>query len=275
MRRSLYKERLSELKEFKNKHGNCNVPQIYKPNRKLGRWCTQLRILYKKRDLKTDEIDTLNSLGFIWNGLDFKEEYWNRMYHELIAYKERHGHINVPIKYDINKKLGIWVSTQRVRKIKNKLLQYQLDKLKDIEFVWEFHKTSWDDKFEELIDYKKTHGHCNVKRDQNNSQLAMWVQSQRQRKKQLSKEQIKKLNDVGFIWNTNKHNTQDMFNALKLYKKQHGHCNVPQKYSKNLALGSWVCSRRILHKKGTLQPTQTLKLNELGFVWNTKIKGNK
>jgi len=61
-----------ELKEFKEHHGNCNVPQKYKANPSLGRWVdnqkTQHKKLYegKPTHLTIERIQLLVGLGFQW-----------------------------------------------------------------------------------------------------------------------------------------------------------------------------------------------------------------
>mmetsp|Transcript_19236 Transcript_19236/g.39210 ORF Transcript_19236/g.39210 Transcript_19236/m.39210 type:complete len:106 (-) Transcript_19236:256-573(-) len=65
-------ERFLELKEFKEHHGNCNVPQKYKANPSLGRWVdnqkTQHKKLYegKPTHLTIERIQLLVGLGFQW-----------------------------------------------------------------------------------------------------------------------------------------------------------------------------------------------------------------
>jgi hypothetical protein len=59
------------------------------------------------------------------------------------------------------------------------------------------------------------------------------------------------------------------------YRKVHGHCNVPRKYSENIQLGAWVGFQRYqyrLHRKGktsfmTLFRIQ--QLESLGFEWDS------
>ena len=44
---------------------------------------------------------------------DVLEKKWKTRYDELIAFKQQHGHCNVPFKYAPNKPLGRWVANQR------------------------------------------------------------------------------------------------------------------------------------------------------------------
>ena len=56
---------------------------------------------------------------------------------------------------------------------------------------------------QELIVFKKLYGHCNVMQNWvDNPKLGKWVSGQRQAKRQgqLSAEQIKRLQELGFRW---------------------------------------------------------------------------
>ena len=58
----------------------------------------------------------------------------------------------------------------------------------------------WKLRFEELKEYKRKHGHCNVRRSY--PQLGHWVHSQRNTYSydKLSQERINALNKIGFLW---------------------------------------------------------------------------
>ena len=55
----------------------------------------------------------------------------------------------------------------------------------------------------ELVAYEAIHGHTNVPQNDNeNKKLGKWVMNQRsaKKKKKLSKERVKLLNEIGFNW---------------------------------------------------------------------------
>lgn len=64
--------RFAELVEYKAAHGDCRVPQHYKPNRSLGKWVAKQREQYKLRlkgqhsFLTPYREEKLNSIGFSW-----------------------------------------------------------------------------------------------------------------------------------------------------------------------------------------------------------------
>ena len=55
-----------------------------------------------------------------------------------------------------------------------------------------------------------------------------------------------------------------MFEKLKSFKEQNGHCNVPAQGNK---LGGWVQNQRKRHKLNKLDTKQQNDLNQLGFQW--------
>jgi len=62
---------------------------------------------------------------------------------------------------------------------------------------------AWKTRFEELLHYKQTHGHCDVPTEwKGNPKLGSWVANQRQLKKQgnLRPERERLLNEIRFIW---------------------------------------------------------------------------
>lgn len=65
------------------------------------------------------------------------------------------------------------------------------------------------ERFQELVEFKRLHGHCNVtQHDKFSRSLGNWVSKQRQRKKRgyktkyskLSQEQVDLLDKIGFEW---------------------------------------------------------------------------
>eukprot|EP01083_Nonionella_stella_P150302 478605_1 len=44
---------------------------------------------------------------------DDVKEHWYGMYNQLLEFKQKHGHVKVPCKYNENKKIGRWVKEQR------------------------------------------------------------------------------------------------------------------------------------------------------------------
>jgi hypothetical protein len=154
-----WNEKFEELKRFCKKSGHCNVPCAYKPNPKLGHWCRRQRTQYKKGKLSVDRKDKLDSVGFTWfvlayrqggrfipnmraarakAGTDFirnrVEQQWVESLNRLVDFKETHGHWRVPPSYELDTSLAKWIETQRERRTTMK--PERVEKLISIGFPW-------------------------------------------------------------------------------------------------------------------------------------------
>ena len=248
-------ERFDELEDFKAEHGHCKVPRSRGP---LGRWVQTQRHVYKKGKLSEELIRKLDGLNFNWETTRGTPITWDERFNELTKYKAEQGDCKVPKSQG---SLGTWVDTQRQEYRKGKLSDERVQKLGDIGFSWA--TLHWDERFGELTKYKAEHGHCNVPQKQGH--LGRWVANQRTGHKmgKLSEERVRKLEDLGIVWNPTP-SWDERLDELTKYKAKHGHCNVPQSQG---SLGIWVQSQRAAYKKGKLSEERVQKLEDLGFCW--------
>lgn len=87
-------------------------------------------------------------------------EHW----HQLKAYKEKHGNTQVPTHYSENPQLGRWVHTQRhqyrlqeKKKKKSSMTPERVALLNELEFVWEVHSEPWQQRYQELQEFRRQH----------------------------------------------------------------------------------------------------------------------
>jgi len=149
----------------------------------------------------------------------------------------------------------------------------------------------WDLRFEELKAFKLEHGHCNVPRTWlANPQLGTWLNTQRKQYR-LSKQgmsskmipaRIHKLEQLGFQWSLCEKQDWDVrFQELVQYRKKHGDCLVPQRYTLNPQLGIWVNNQRTQYRTfkeegvGPMTAERAQKLQDLGFIWNVSKRRKK
>ena len=89
-----WQTRLEQLKGYKEKYGNCLVPNKFKEENALGRWVDKQRHDYrklkegKKSVMVEERIRQLEELGFCWS---VDEHVWNIRFKELQEYKEITG----------------------------------------------------------------------------------------------------------------------------------------------------------------------------------------
>lgn len=142
---------------------------------------------------------------------------WEKRFAELVEFKAKHGHCEVPQNYKDNTSLGIWVNKQRMEqklRVEGKnssLNDVRLQRLESVGFRWAKRKgqVSWNEKFEELKAYKKKHGNCHVPtKYKENTALGRWVSTQRAEYKKycdgektnMTDEKIRRLEGIGFAW---------------------------------------------------------------------------
>ena len=104
-----------------------------------------------------------------------------------------------------------------------------------------------------------------------NFKLGSWVNQKRVAKSRgkLGEEQIKRLDDLGFVWDVYDHKWEQGATRLQDYKKEHQNAVVPRDYeaSDGFKLGGWVARQRAAHSRGILTKEQIQRLEDLGLKW--------
>lgn len=193
---SAWETKFLALSKFKEQHKHCNVPQRYSANPKLATWVGTQRIDYSDKRMPQERIIKLESLGFQWNPSEIA---WETMFALLCDYKKENGDCNVPPKFK-EKKLRVWVIHLRASYKKKSLSDLRIKKLREIGFILDPLESQWEQRYTELLDFKKEYGHCNVpKTYAKNRKLGAWVANLRRRIEEQSESRIKKLNAIGFV----------------------------------------------------------------------------
>eukprot|EP00978_Attheya_sp_CCMP212_P030017 scaffold108921_cov41-Attheya_sp.AAC.1 len=210
-------QRFQELVDFKKINGHTNVSQGSGP---LGGWVNHQREAFRRlKEVEhspstNDKREKLESIGFVFKcrptGLP-----WDQRFQELVDFKKINGHANVPQKFG---QLGNWVNNQRTQYRRYKegkhspLTNDKRDKLESIGFQFKCRPTGppWDQRFQELVDFKKINGHTNV--PTNYGPLKRWIDNQRLsfcqleegKHSTLTNERRDKLDSIGFRFNIHK-----------------------------------------------------------------------
>jgi Helicase associated domain len=145
----------------------------------------------------------------------FHEEKWNTRLKELLQYRLEYGDCLVPHTFNPNPQLARWVKRQR-RQYKlmlegrqSTMSQERLEILNEVNFVWDSHEAAWQEKLNELNQYRKERGNCLVPSNYKmNPQLATWVKCQRRQYKlywigrpsAMTPDRITRLEKMGFEW---------------------------------------------------------------------------
>jgi hypothetical protein len=215
---SIWSARFQQLCEFRVQFGNYLVPIKYDANLKLGKWVSRQRYHYrlyqegKPSRITADRIQALESVGFEW---ETTAGFWNERVDQFREFKVQFGHCLVPIKYAANLKLGKWVSNQRSNyKLyqEGKPSHITADRIRELEsvgFEWDTTVGLWNERFEQMREFKVQFGHCLVPiKYSANPKLGHWVSKQRSNYKlyqegklnPMTAERIRQLESLEFEW---------------------------------------------------------------------------
>ena len=139
--------------------------------------------------------------------------------------------------------------------------------LNDLGFDWAPIETCWRERYGELLEFKREHGHTYVPAIwEENPELGSWVVTQRHRKRNLTPKQIAMLEKVGFDWDPYETAWRRHYEELLEFHRKHGHCRPRVDTSD---LGKWVHKQRM--KADKIPPHRKKLLNRIGFLWSEKI----
>mmetsp|Transcript_37226 Transcript_37226/g.90420 ORF Transcript_37226/g.90420 Transcript_37226/m.90420 type:complete len:329 (+) Transcript_37226:51-1037(+) len=218
-------DRVYQLQEYKETYGDTCVPKRFPNNPSLGNWVNKQRVQYRKFlanetpcSMTEEKVAILNQVGFCWDGTapkswssqmqDREDKWWSRL-EEFRNIRESTD------QKKTSPAVGRWLRQQRW------LLQQQAEcgrfdekKLKALNAIdpnwWKsVRQIQWEERYQELIVYKKEHGNCCVPISYaKNKKLANWVSNCRKQYRlreegeanNMSQERIDELNAIGFVW---------------------------------------------------------------------------
>ena len=266
------------LLDYKNEYGECNVPDkyVYKSHT-LGIWIGNLRSRKNRGKLSSSFIKRLNDIGFNWEPLETQFNQRFNKYFLLWCQFQEKG--NIWNNNDTTKKeLFKWARQLRGQYKKGSLKLEYINRMNSIAFDWDPFNNQWQKRFDELCEFKKANGHCNVPRDYHESRLlATWTQEQRTQYSQnrLNQKRIEKLNDIGFHFIPRNSQWDKSFIKLCEFQKINGHCNVTRKNEPSMrSLATWVAKQHKQYTDGILPKDRIEKLNKIGFDWVNAYNSN-
>jgi len=262
------------LEKYVEENGDALVSRTYETTskNKLGQWAHQQAHFRKAGSLPPDRFKKLDAIGFVWNVLD---EAWEQMFSELERYVKENGDALVPGTFMTKSKqsLGTWVSTQRERSRAGRMSSDRFKKLDAIGFVWDVEDYQWEQMFSELERYVKENGDALVPgtfKTKSKQSLGSWVSTQRQMPPGLTKSRKSRLDAIGFVWDVEDYQWEQMFSELERYVKENGDALVPGTFitKSKQPLGNWVSGQRTNRSK--LSGSRLERLNAIGFVWDVE-----
>jgi len=228
---------------------------------------------------------------------DQVEQRWEENFAVLLQNKELTGSVNVK-RIPENKVLYNWIMSQRVEYKKlasdgrSKLTAAKIQRLNDVGFSFAKRPKylKWDDRLEQLKEYKAKHGHLKI--PINDAMLGEFAGRQRSEytkflegKKDIGMNamRVQELKDLGFVFllgkrvpierrMTKRKTWDERFQELIEFREEYGHTLVPQ--HSVCGLGEWVHQQRKNYKllkagkPSALSTERTIRLSDTGFIFD-------
>jgi superfamily II DNA or RNA helicase len=267
--------RFGQLKAYREQTGHCFVSET-DSEKQLCAWVSLQRQLKRAGTLPEDRVNKLKAIGFAW-GKGLKS--WDEMFVELQTVKMKHGHCDL----DKIKKIGLyelhgWVEAQQRKFRRGELNDGQIEKFKALGVVFEMPITdprqAWDKMFETLVKYKQKYGDCDVPSNFSEMEyLGSWAACQRKLRSDglLSRDLIRRLEEVGFVWDRKEYHWQKMYSAASLHLSSGGLSGLEAYIRFNgeahTEMRKWVEAQQSAKKRKVLSRPKQSALEEIGFPW--------
>ncbi len=188
------------LRQHVRDHGNDNISNLYRQNRRLYAWI--LRQRQQAASLSPTRKAMLDDINFSWDR-SFSS-FWEQMFKMLKRFYKKHGHTQVPSTY-VDQRLAEWVKRQR--RFSDNLTADQKKRLTDVGFQFDMPRQrdlTFEVYFNLLKKFKDEHGHTNVTIYYPNKKLFNWVRSLRQNEERLEDARRARLKSIGFEFKSDK-----------------------------------------------------------------------
>lgn len=210
---------------------------------------------------------------------------WEDMYKLAKEYYEEHGDLKIPGTYYTadGYALGTWILTQRaVRKglQRGNLSEERIAMLDAIGMEWIVRERDrWTEYYAAAEAYAHEYGYLYVPVayvTPDGIKLGKWLTTLKVQYKRggkgryLTPERIAALNRIGMVWDVDKFQWEQKFQAAQRYYQEFGNLEVPTRYVSpdGTTLGLWIqCARRD-YKSGRLDETSIQRLEDIGMVWD-------
>jgi len=253
-------------------HGDLDVPTSYTEvlagGFPLGKWLTLQRAERNRGAMPAGRAQLLDQIGMIW---DRPQAAWMAAYHELCAFKNAHGHFEVPVTHLTagGIKLNEWQGTQRDTARAGTLTAARTALLDAIGFPWDPAEARWMRRYHQLTEAITRHG--SPRNLPPGCPEATWLEGQHlaHHHGKLPDGKITLLEQAGItirrtdLWMT-------AYQAVMAFKAEHGHLRIPAGYTGDagIDLCDWLRDQRVRRKAGRITREQERLLTEAGFCWD-------
>lgn len=259
-----WEAKFAAIEQFHALRGHSDVR--VSDSKELATWVGNQRRKAKEGKLSKDKVARLNKLSFVW---DTHNALWDKRCTQLEVYHQEHGNCEVPWNHPDNG-LYAWISNQRTARKEDRLSEDQIARLDRMGFDWDPFGDSFEEFFDQLRQYKKQHGDCNVPARMKGLGQKLARQRTLFRLKQLPQDRCDRLVALGVVFDPFADRFETMFARLARHYQLHGNCNVSNETGANGDLLHWMGRIRDRKKEEKLSADQVSRFDAMGFIWSPR-----
>lgn len=215
----------------------------------------------------------LDKLGMRWESVT--DSRWEKSLSRARAYYEKFGDLNMPQTYTSpdGYSLGKWVANQRRRRAQGKLTTAQENYLSELGMEWET-ADPWQERYMLAKEYREKNGSLDISQNYvtgNGIWLGKWLYQQRRDREKLTREQRRKLEELGMKWSSPyQESWNKKYEDAKRYYETYGNLKIPASYKtpEGAALGQWAVQQRSKRRAGKLSQDKIALLDQIEMVWD-------
>ena len=277
----IWNERYSLAKQYYEEYGNISVPQnaVYHEFQ-LGIWIYKQRVQKREGVLSQDRIELLDKLGIEWNNLSEMENasLYEKGFQHLEKFISEKGiyKIRAITVCDDGYRLGNWISNCRVRYRRGELAKKYVERFRKLRFPLDA-KDEWEYRYEELKAYFEKNDTKQLPEKYtayDGTDLSLWFARQKRayKKGELTKEQMKKFDDIGYpfkaeksgIYKANMTKWLAKYEIVKEYLELHkGEKLDPKAEYKGIKIIDWIRQQKNFIQNGVFSDERVEMFNEL------------
>jgi len=127
----------AKLIAFKARFGHWRVPKRGRKDLRLANWVAFQRKLQKMGKLEPERFERLHKIGFQWEPRVDQAHLWSARLAQLVAFKARFGHCDVPALWAEDPAFAHWVHNQRIYRRSRALIPERCAQLDQLGFRWQ------------------------------------------------------------------------------------------------------------------------------------------
>ncbi|WP_275559145.1 DEAD/DEAH box helicase [Streptomyces sp. 5-6(2022)] len=277
---TIWPEYLQAAETYRAEYGDLRVHEDYRTptGLGLGRGIAYLRKLHRLGKLSPSQIEEWEALGMTWSVPDQKLQ---ELIHELREFKQKHGHLDVPKTYTVQRgdhkyTLGTVCASLRNSFRKGQVPDTKIAALNAEGFIWDRATYAWNQFVSDCREFMTWNGHLDIPQNYviRGRNIGQQVSGFRHHPDRLTPEQRRTLDRIGFIWDSLQYRWDLHIKVITEFKDQYGHLNIPGSLiiEKPILLRprSWMNTCVQKHRKGKLKPERYQQLVALGMEFPDK-----